>query len=158
MPPGTEFARRSIDAIVKNVQDRVYHNVLGITGPFLLMSVFDSLEVKDKAFFNFLAFDQPVFDFSIYSQEPGQEEAQKLRKDRVVIFHNGEYRRHSSSTGAGSYEKMFNDCQVYGEKTPSTKCHVQNPESVKNASNILHTMQLLVFTLTLASFTFISSR
>lgn len=124
MPPGTEYARKAIDEIVKNVMARSYEDSsLAITGPKHLMNTFDTLDIKDKSIFHFLSFEG--YDIYQYSQLPGKiEQVKKQEKQRIVVFHNGEYRRHSKSTGAGNYGVLFDNCQIYGEKKPSKSCHI----------------------------------
>lgn len=99
------------------------------------MKVFGRLEVKDKSFYHFLDLENSVFDITISSQAPGQEDTTRLRKDRVVIFHNGEYRRHSKSTGAGGYPEMFHNCQIYGETEASSSCHDHNSATTITSPN-----------------------
>lgn len=149
MPPGTQYARKAIDGIVENVYNKSYKGgTLGITGPrFLQNEVYNHLEVKDKAFFHFLYVSEDLFDFKNLIQAPGQnEDVEKLEHQRVVIFHNGEYRRHAKSTGSNTYNNNYNNCQVFGEKEPSNLCH-QSPESImeNSASNTLNIILLTAY-------------
>lgn len=144
MPPGTQYARKGIDGIVKNVDKRAYHNnLLAITGPtFLQNQVYNHLERKDKSFFLFLSVTDDLFDFSNHVQTPGQnDDVKRTRAQRVVIYQNGEYRRHAKTTGSQSYNDKYYNCQVFGEPEPSKKCH----EELENSATVITALHFTQF-------------
>lgn len=106
--PGHPFFRMAIDRIMENIKTKNYSSTsISITGPRLLGDVYNE---------DYLPSGLEEIKTEYEFDSTGNYITVKGSKhNRVVNYHNGEYRRLSDSDGACNYEKMYFARIVYGE-------------------------------------------
>lgn len=107
VPKHDPFIRKSIDLLVKNLNNRDYcDGPFSITGPIALGRLFDTMTPMERSRYKHIYFDSN-FIFMNQAYEP------------LLSQHNGEYRRlHSNPHARTYYMHMWEDRTVYGEPAP----------------------------------------